>query len=289
MPKVKEVVAEAVAEETSPTIGAEKAAEEEMPASADEDVDFYGQKHTKAKAPEEEPFGVWDASTAVDKGFKVLLYGPTGAGKTWFAATFPRPLFLDLEGGLRTTTQVGPVLRFPKDPKQVVESMQQVRDFYRQVRRAKNPNFDTVIIDSLNELVVLVTKEVVGTFDANRSYEDKLTWDDYGKIGRDTLNTVREFLRLPYHIVFTAVETPREYDGQQVYPKFLGKMIWPEVQRMMEQIGYVHVVKGQDGIEHVVGFRLDPAYIAKDRLGIKEKYLPNHFSSLVRYLPTEGE
>jgi GTPase SAR1 family protein len=241
-------------------------------------------------AAEESFFGIWNAKTAAKKGFKVLLYGPSGAGKTSFAATFPSPLFLDLEGGLRSTVSIKDVMRFPKNPSKEVEDLKQVRQFYAQVRKAVDPPFKTIVVDSLNELQVLVTKEVLGTYDVNRMYDDQLTMQDYGKINRVFLNTVRQILKLPYHIVFTAVETPREYEGQEVYPKFVGKQIWPELQRMMEQIGYVHVRRGEGNEpEHVVSFMLSPTYVAKTRLKIKERFLPNHFSSLEKYLPKEEQ
>lgn len=264
---------------------------EDVSQDGQEEPDFETQEEAEQAAmaaAEDAFFGIWNAESASKKGFKVLLYGPSGAGKTRFAATFPMPLFLDLEGGLRSTVSLGNVMRFPKDPEREVEDMRQVRQFYARVKRATNPPFKTIIIDSLNELQVLVTKEVLGTYDVNRMYDDQLTMQDYGKINRVFLNTVRQFLKLPYHIVFTAVETPREYEGQEVYPKFVGKQIWPELQRMMEQIGYCHVRRGESNEpEHVVSFMLHPTYVAKTRLEIKERFLPNHFSSLEKYLTKE--
>lgn len=35
-----------------------------------------------------------------DKGMKILLYGPSGTGKTEFASTFPNPHFVDLDNGM---------------------------------------------------------------------------------------------------------------------------------------------------------------------------------------------
>jgi hypothetical protein len=116
--------------------------------------------------------------------------------------------------------------------------------------------------------------------------DDQLTYQDYGKIGRDMLNVISKFLKLPYNIVFTAVETPREYEGQGVYPKFSGKMVWPELQRWMEQIGYCHVIKGEDKQPvYVVSYQLHTSYVAKTRLEIPERYLPNHYDALAKYIP----
>ena len=294
MPRAKSAVAEPeVEEEVSQEADQVSASSEEEEDTIEEELgleqeEFYEAEEDEEGGEEEEdsPFGIWSAETASQKPLKVLLYGPSGAGKTRYAATFPNPLFLDLEGGLRSTVQVKPVLRFPPNPQDEITNVAQVGQFYNLVReytRADAP-FETIVIDSLNELQVLVTKKVIGTYQQNRQMEDQLTYQDYGKIGRDVLKIVSMFLKLPFNIVFTAVETPREYEGQEVHPKFAGKMIWPEVQRWMEQIGYVHVIKGQNGPEHVVSYKLAPQYVAKSRLDIDERYLPNHYDALAPYI-----
>lgn len=252
----------------------------------DEAEEFFEAEDGEGEDPES-PFGVWSKETASRKPLKVLLYGPAGAGKTTYAATFPDPVFLDLEGGLRSTTEVKPVLRFPPNPEDEIVSTGQVGEFYNICRRysPREAPFKTIVIDSLNELQVLVTKKVLATYPQSRQMEDQLTYQDYGKIGRDVLKIIAMFLKLPYHIVFTAVETPREYEGQAVYPKFAGKMVWPELQRWVEQIGYVHSIRGEDGKpQHVVSYHLSPQYAAKTRLKISERYLPNHYDALHKYV-----
>ena len=257
----------------------------------DEADEFYEEEGEEGQEPES-PFGVWSKETAGRKPLKVVLYGPSGAGKTTYAATFPDPVFLDLEGGLRSTTEVKPVLRFPSNPEEEITSVGQVGEFYGICKRydPKKAPFKTIVIDSLNEVQVLVTKKVLSTYPQSRQMEDQLTYQDYGKIGRDVLKIISLFLKLPYHIVFTAVETPREYEGQEVHPKFAGKMIWPELQRWVEQIGYVHVIKGEGGKpEHVVSYHLSPQYVAKSRLKIDQRYLPNHFDALQKYVKKASE
>jgi len=261
-------------------------------ADPEKDVDFYPGEADKEETEEEEtstegesPFGVWDAETAQDKGFKALLYGPSGAGKTWYAATFPRPLFLDLEGGLRTTVQVKPVLRYPKNPKQEVTKFEQVREFYRLVRKDKNPQYETIVIDTLFELQYLITRDIVKNYDANRQMDDQLTLQDYGKLNRVLMETLRSFLKLPYHIVFTCGQTEPAYEGALVYPKLIGQASWPELRGLVEQIGYVHVRKGggESGVENVVSYRSHPSFVAKTRLPIEETFLPNDFKYLLKY------
>lgn len=253
----------------------------------EDDVEFRNvrEREVDEEVEEDSPFGVYEPEEA--EGLKALLYGPTGSGKTWLASTFPRPLFLDLEKGMLSVRHRKP-LRYPKDPNEKITSLNQVRAFFKLVRNDPNPQYETIVIDSLNELQILVTENVLGTYNANRQYDDQMTMADYGKANRVFLTVVRNFLALPYHIVMTAVETPREYEGQEVYPKFTGKQIWPELQRMVDQIGYLHVRKGEGGTpEHVVSFMLHPSYVAKDRLRIKERFLPNNFDAILAAVPED--
>lgn len=248
-----------------------------------EDVDFYPEEEV------ESPFGEWSAETAGEIGIKVLLYGASGMGKTRMGATFPRPLFLDLEGGLRSTIRVKSVLRYPKNPKEKITSLDQVKKFYKLVKETQNPNFETIVIDTLTELQGLVSKNVLSKYDANRMYDDQMTMADYGKANRDFLNIIRLFLNLPYHIVFTAHAIQVDDPEQQVYPKFVGKQIGPDLQRVMEMIGFCHVVKGKDGgSEYMVSFRASPRYVAKDRMGIVEKDIPNDYKYLAKYINSES-
>lgn len=247
-----------------------------------ETVDFY------QEIEDDSPFGEWSAATAGSKGLKVLLYGPSGMGKTRFAATFPRPLFLDLEGGLRSTIKVKSVLRYPKNPNEEITSLEQVKKFYKLVKETKNPNFETIVLDTLTELQGLVSKNVLSKYNAERLYDDQMTRGDYGKANRDFLNIIRLFLKLPYHIVFTAHSTQPDDPEELVIPKFVGKQIGPDLTQIMEMIGFCHVVKGKDGgSEYVVSFRASPRYIAKDRMGIVEKDIPNDYKYLAKYMNPE--
>lgn len=238
----------------------------------------------EASADSENIFGVWSKDTVAVKRLKVLLYGVSGTGKTTMAATFPKPVFLDLESGLRSTLRVGQVLRYPADPNVDITNYEQVVDFYKLVKGMKNPPFETIVIDSLNELQVLVAQHILKKFKVKRMYDDQLTMQDYGKANRDFMRVVRLFLKLPYHVVFTAIATQREPGDEetQVFPKFVGKQVGPELQRMMDMVGYCHAKQMKDGTsEHYVSFRITPQYVAKDRMGIVQRDIPNNFSALV--------
>jgi hypothetical protein len=283
-------VSVAVPEEVEQYAGTDQEAYDRM---GEEDEDDDEQEEDTAEIEDEiededdnqeSPFGVWSKDTVGIKRLKVLLYGVSGTGKTTMAATFPKPLFLDLENGLRSTLRVGSVLRYPADPDKSVKKYEQVVDFFNKVATVKNPQFETIVIDSLNELQKLLADYLVAKHTkVKRQYGDQLTLADYGKTNRDFSKVVRSFLNLPYHIVFTAASTSRSPgdDEVQLMPKFVGAQVGPDIQRMMDMIGYCHA-KNINGVsQHYVSFHITPQYIAKDRMGIVSRDIPNHFDSLV--------
>jgi len=283
--QMSDVVKENEVDEQENTEG--EGTEDELDATENETEEGKFERVDEEDDEEEEggSFGTWDSSIAA-KRFKVLLYGVAGTGKTTMAATFPKPLFLDLEGGMLSTRRVGPVLRYPKNPSEDIKSYPQVVDFYNAIVADKNPQFETIVIDSLNELQLLVTSYVVGKFrKVTRQYDDQMTLADYGKANRDFAKVVRLFLKLPYHVVFTAASSQKEFGDEgalQIAPKFVGKQVGPDVQRMMDMIGYCFAKRMPNGTsEHYVSFRMTADYLAKDRLGIVDRDIPNSFDALM--------
>src|SRR5688572_12928201 len=124
-------------------------------------------------------FSVWDESVVVNR-LKLLAYGVSGSGKSTLAASFPKPIFLDLEGGMLSVRKFKP-MRFPKDPKESVKSYVQVVQFFNLVKSMENPPFETIVIDSLNELQLLIAQYMLEKYsNVRRQYGDQLTLADYG-------------------------------------------------------------------------------------------------------------
>ena len=252
----------------------------------DEPVEVEVEEEPVVEEPAQpDTFGHWTRDASGGKPFKVFLYGPSGAGKTTMASTFPNPLFLDLEDGMRSIRSdqlEHEVLRYPGDPKENITSMAEVKKFYAEVKAIEhNAPFDTIVIDSMNELQNLIMKNILFKFDSNRQMDDQPTLQDYGKLARDSLTIVRLFLQLPFNIIFTCAAVPQEYIDQQVYPVFLGRKTGPEILRLVEMVGYCHTRTDAEGeVLHMVSFETTPDWVAKDRYGIEETVIPNNYSAL---------
>ena len=231
-------------------------------------------------------FGSWEESTAKDKGWKILVYGDSGSGKTYFAGTFPDPLFLDLEDGMRSLLPLKRnIKRYPKNASQTITTIEEVRDFYKIVKGIKPEAapFKTIVIDSLNELQILILENSIKMQQTARIYEDQPTQGDYGKLARDMQTLVRLFIKLPYNIIFVAGAKEREYAEDKILPLFLGKKTGPDVRRIIEQIGFCYTKQsGKDQpVEHMIAFGDNPAFIAKDRTGKLGKAIPNTYEAMM--------
>lgn len=96
----------------------------------------------KAKKPEE-----------VSPGhIKAIIFGEAGVGKTWFSLTFPKPYYIDSEGGARLAhyqkrlTEVGGAYLAPENG---ASDFDIIIEEIRNLTSEKHP-YKTVIIDSLS-------------------------------------------------------------------------------------------------------------------------------------------
>lgn len=239
-------------------------------------------------------FGNWDETTAQDKGWKILVYGDSGSGKTYFAGTFPDPLFLDLEDGMRSLLPLKRnIKRYPKNPAQNITTLDEVKAFYQLVKKM-NPataGFKTIVIDSLNELQILSLENSIKSNQAQRIYDDQPTQGDYGKLARDMQTMVRMFIKLPYNIIFIAGAKEREFAEDRVLPLFLGKKTGPDVRRILEQVGYCYTKQAnkEQPAEHMIAFGDTPAYLAKDRTGKLSRPITNTYEAMMAVINKNKE
>lgn len=236
----------------------------------------------KSNPPSQDLFGLY---VPEQKPWKILLYGSSGSGKTYMAGTFPDPIFIDLEDGMRSVAVLNKkILRYPSDPTKVVEDFNAVKKIYQAIK-ALDPSkapFKTVVIDSLNEMQVLMLQFALKAHSADRLYGDQPTIGDYGKLARDMQSIVRQFFQLPYHVVFTVAAQDREYEDEKLYPLLVGKKSGPDLRRISEQVGFCYTFQKDKNapVERLVTFVDNPRYLAKDRSSLLPMPFPNNFQAM---------
>lgn len=128
---------------------------------------------------------------------KVVVYGPAGIGKSTFGATFPRPIFLDCEGGLLSLRDRGVDYIRCRSVREVAEALA--------LLRSKGEAYETVVVDSITEVVRMVIDEIRPLSTAPAG---PMSLREWGRCIDVMRRLVRAFRDLPLHTVFTAL--PRE-------------------------------------------------------------------------------
>lgn len=127
---------------------------------------------------------------------RYLLYGASGSGKTTAAATFPRPLFVDCEGGLLSIRERGIDYVRCSSAQEVFEAIA--------LARAQKATYETVVVDSLTEVARLIVETTASRTDrAGRPLTPSLA--DWSRCVHVIRQLVRGFTALPMNVVFTAL------------------------------------------------------------------------------------
>lgn len=196
------------------------------------------------------------------KRVRGLLYGESGVGKTVFASTWPQPLFIDAEDGMASVT-------LPVDRVRVT-SWEEVFAVVDYLINAEELPYETIVIDSLNEIQHLCMNYIVQAFpQVKRSYQSVPQVADYGKMILDIENMVRVLKSLPMHVLFLAQVQNREFDTDTVSPQLTGKNTAKNICRMMDVVGYIFKTETADDNMSDRAIAFDAAnYVTKDRSGL---------------------
>jgi len=125
------------------------------------------------------------------KKLNVLVYGVPGVGKTVFAATFPKPLFVDIDLGLMSVAHKKVAYFRPVNHADLRSTMT-VEVLY---------NFETIVVDSLTELHSFFLQEILRN--ANR---DQAQLQDWGMAGERIVQFIMQLRKLPQHVVLICEE-----------------------------------------------------------------------------------
>lgn len=216
---------------------------------------------------------------------RVVIYGVESVGKSTFASQFPRPLFLDIEGGSAHL-----------DVDRVeVTSWKQLNDC---VTEAGRTDYQTVVIDSADWAERLAVEELLAT-------NKKASVEDFGygkgwvmvaeKVSRlltslDGLIAAGKNVVVIAHSKVQRVEPPDLLAAYDRYELKLSKQSSPLVKEWADELWFFRFkvkaisqdggrAKGIGGKERVIFTTHSAAYDAKTRSGLAEE-LPMEFASV---------
>ena len=196
---------------------------------------------------------------------KALIYGPSGAGKTTFAATAPKPIFASSEKGLMSIRHLAP--QFAE-----INSLQDLKDLYSFLKNEKH-EFETVVIDSITEINDIIKTEIETRNKRNMQLQD------WGILQKEIKDILRKFRDLPMHIIFLAQETT-EKDEEKIVkylPSLNGKSA-TEIAYYMDTVGYCFIDKLGN---RKIGTMPNEKYLTKDRTNVIDGGENQNFSEWV--------
>jgi len=188
---------------------------------------------------------------------KFLVYAESGVGKTVFGASWPNCLFLDMDFGMSSVKSE--VMRV------AIKEWSDLEDAYMFLAHG-NHSFQTVVVDSLNEMQYVAMDHIITSYPAiRRAYNDLASQSDYGKMLADFDKMVRKIRGLDLNVVFIANVQKQEFETDIIQPQFVGKNTARNMARMMDVVGYLYKSDTGDPVKTRVMVFDDARFVTKDR------------------------
>lgn len=231
---------------------------------------------------------------------KVVVYGPEGIGKSYFASRFPNPLFIDTEG----STKHMDVARLP-NPSSWTMLLEEVRYV------KANPSVcNTLIIDTADwaeqlcmiEICAKAQKKGIEDFGYGKGYT--YLAEEFGQL----LNLLTDVIETGNHVVLVAhaqmrkFEQPDEMGAYDRWEMKLQKKVYPLVKEWADMVlfanykTYVVNVDGQgvdkgtnkaQGGKRVMYTTHHPCWDAKNRHDLLDM-LDLHYDEIKHCIPVRG-
>ena len=224
---------------------------------------------------------------------RILLHGWPKSGKSTLAAYCPNTIFLKTERG----TQGLSVHSIPEDPKAILETWDEVSEAVDLLKSKGTDKFDIVVIDTLDELCQMITKQVA--LDHGVEHISKLKWGQGWDEAKRRVKGLLEAIYEDFGVILIShsksVEESRgAVDITRIVPSITGSMRdvitgWVD-QTIYLDVRNVQIVEGEEGKEVVVG--QDIRHFAVCRLteyieaGGRLHHMPEEF--VLGETPSEG-
>lgn len=208
---------------------------------------------------------------------KILVHGPSGAGKTVLCATSGmKTLMISAEAGLLS------IRNAPVDMDVIeVTTIDDLVEVYELLEKDEH-DYKHIALDSISEIAeVLLSEEKAIAKDARQAY---------GVLQDEITKILRKFRDLPYHITMVAKQQrfTDDYTGITTYiPAMPGTKLPQQVAYLFDEVFALRVMKDDEGADHrVIQTQRDISYEAKDRSGSLEMHEKAKLSHIFEKIQT---
>lgn len=219
--------------------------------------------------------------------YSILIYGPSGVGKTSLFYDAKDTLILDVEHGTSVLGKEAYHLQRDYESEVTVLQLKSWEDLQGVFVALKNGelSFTNIVLDSITDIRDLCKDHVLETQRRNRVSEETPSQQDWQVITERMRKMVRNFRNLSSNVIYVA----REYDSkdeetgaERVKPAVGGKFE-NDFPGLMNIVAYYNV--NSDG-DRILCFDLRGKYYAKDRTNQFPKTLKNPtWLDFEKYLP----
>lgn len=214
------------------------------------------------------------AASAQDNGLKVLVHGPSGAGKTSLCGTTDEPtVIISAEAGLLS-------LRGHDIPVIEVKTIEDVHEAYRFVTESADAKgFRWVCLDSISEIAeVCLAAEKKATKDPRQAY---------GALADTMGQLIRAFRDLPGRNVYFSCKQSRLQDQASgstlYYPSFPGQALAQGISYYFDEVLALRVEKdAENNPVRWLQTGRDFTHEAKDRSGSLAMFEHPHLGAIAR-------
>ena len=221
------------------------------------------------------------AEAVQKQGAKVLIYGMSGAGKTYSIKTCPgRVLVISAEAGLlsiKDATNVSVI---------EVNTAEGVHRAYKELNQGSlKGQFDTVCLDSISEI-----SELLLIAEKAKHKDPRMA---YGQVQDTVKRLMRDFRDLEMHVVFLCKEDKVNNDGVfESCPKLVGTKLGQEAPHYFDEVLALRVIDDTDADGNRIQARwfqtrVGNGYIAKDRSQKLDDFEEPNLTKLIEKLGFE--
>lgn len=193
---------------------------------------------------------------------KILIYGPSGVGKTTLYDGIKDALILDVEEGTSVLRKRDEMLSngsriFP------LKSWEDLQGIFELIQTGQL-SFTNIVLDSITDMQELCKDHVLETQNRRRISEETPSQQDYGVISERMRKMLRNFRALDSNIIYIARERhlkDEETGAERVRPDVAGKL-QDDLPGAMDVTAYM--ASNNEGTR-IIGFDLTGKFLAKDR------------------------